>query len=53
MIGDTVHDAKGAVALGVPFIGVTYGFGFRDPDEIHNTNAVAFVDRATDILDYV
>lgn len=53
MIGDTVHDAIGAAALGVPFIGVTYGFGFKDPEELRSTAAVAFVDRATDILNYV
>lgn len=53
MIGDTVHDAIGAAALGVPFIGVTYGFGFNDPNEIRDTDAVAFVDCATDILNYV
>lgn len=53
MIGDTVHDAIGAAALGVPFIGVTYGFGFNDPEELRSTAAVAFVDRATDILNYV
>ena len=53
MIGDTVHDAKGAAALGVPFIGVTYGFGFKTADELESTDAVVFVDRAIKILDFV
>ena len=30
MIGDSDNDAIGADALGVPFIAVTYGFGFSD-----------------------
>lgn len=29
MVGDTEHDARGAAEIGVDFIGVTYGFGFR------------------------
>ncbi len=28
MVGDTVHDAMGAQKLGMPFLGVTYGYGF-------------------------
>ncbi len=29
MVGDTAHDARGAEEAGVPFLAVTYGFGFR------------------------
>ena len=29
LIGDTVHDAAGALRAGTPFLAVTYGFGFR------------------------
>ena len=32
MIGDTEHEARGAQAVGVPFVGVSYGFG--DPAEM-------------------
>lgn len=32
MIGDSDNDAIGAAQLGVPFIAVTYGFGFADED---------------------
>lgn len=28
LIGDTIHDARGASNAGIPFIGVAYGFGF-------------------------
>ena len=33
MIGDTYFDTRGAVACGVDFIGVTYGYGKRDAME--------------------
>lgn len=29
LVGDTKHDALGAVQAGTPFLAVTYGFGFR------------------------
>lgn len=29
LIGDTIHDAMGAAKAGIPFIAVTYGFGFK------------------------
>ena len=29
LVGDTVHDAKGAQETGIDFIGVTYGFGLK------------------------
>ena len=30
MIGDSTIDAQGAEELGIDFIGVTYGFGFKE-----------------------
>ena len=33
LIGDTEFDAEGAEAAGVPFLAVTYGFGFRGPED--------------------
>lgn len=38
MVGDTLHDAKGAKELGVDFIGVTFGFGFHGEDANGITN---------------
>ncbi|MCR5087922.1 MAG: HAD-IA family hydrolase [Oscillospiraceae bacterium] len=34
MIGDTEHDARGAEEAGVPFLAVTYGFGFRRAEDV-------------------
>ena len=33
LIGDTIFDAEGAAAAGVHFLAVTYGFGFRSPED--------------------
>ena len=33
LMGDTMFDASGAAAAGVGFLAVTYGFGFRSPEE--------------------
>ena len=34
LIGDSPFDAEGAAQAGVDFIGVTYGFGFRGPEDL-------------------
>ncbi len=34
LIGDTDNDARGAMHAGIPFIAVTYGFGFKDKESI-------------------
>ena len=47
MIGDSRYDAEGAAETGVPFIGVSYGFGFKSPQEIealHPRFTACFVD---------
>lgn len=35
MIGDSYHDAQAAEKLGVEFIGVTYGFGFKTEQDVN------------------
>lgn len=34
LIGDSISDVKGAKACNMDFIGVTYGLGFRDTEEV-------------------
>ena len=34
LIGDTDNDAKGAAAAGIPFLAVSYGFGFRTEEDV-------------------
>ena len=48
MVGDTEHDAKGAKDTGVPFIGVSYGFG--NPDEMLRYPCIGFADKPMDVL---
>lgn len=44
VVGDTIHDATGAEKLGLDFLAVTYGFGFKPDDDASCANAVAFVE---------
>lgn len=53
MIGDTVHDAKGAMEIGVDFIGVTYGFGFKKREDLSDVAFVGCAESAIQILDFV
>ena len=51
MIGDTWFDTAGAVACGVDFIGVLYGYGTRDT--MREAGAAAFADTPRDILRFL
>ena len=42
MVGDTRFDMEGAAAVGLPAIGVAYGFGSRE--ELEQGGALAIVD---------
>lgn len=55
MVGDTEHDLRGAINLNMPFIGVSYGAGFKGlTDEEKNYNKfIAMCDKPGDILKYV
>lgn len=53
MIGDTVHDATGAAALGLDFIGVTYGFGFKTKTDVTGNNVVGVAQTAKEIFDII
>ena len=35
MVGDSDNDAVGASEIGMPFLGVTYGFGFSDDSDVN------------------
>lgn len=53
MVGDSDNDAVGAESLGVDFLGVTYGFGFRTKEEIYDLGAVYAADNANDIQKFI
>ena len=51
MVGDTCFDTRGAVACGVDFLGVLYGYGRLDT--MQAAGAVRFVDTPKEILNYL
>ena len=52
MIGDSTGDSNGAEALGVDFIGVTYGFGFKTLDDIRKVRSVGGAETATELMKF-
>jgi len=50
MIGDTNHDAQGAEQLGIDFIGVTYGFGFKKPEDVKGKRIVGVAKNTGEII---
>lgn len=52
MIGDTDNDAIGADEIGMNFLGVTYGFGFKNLNDVKQYPAIGSVDSAEDISAY-
>ncbi len=50
MIGDSAFDAEGAAKTGVPFIGVTYGFGFSTHEDILKYPGAAYIDTPEGLL---
>ncbi len=50
MIGDTIHDALAASEVGMDFIGVTWGFGFKSNEYYNNITSIGFAKYPLDIL---
>lgn len=53
MIGDTWHDAKGAEELGVRFLGVTYGFGFKGENDLKGFPYIGIATTPKEICNFV
>ena len=53
MIGDSSHDAIGAEKIGMDFIGVTYGFDFRTPEDVYKFKAVGAAAMPLDLLNLI
>ena len=54
MVGDTPHDLDGAVAVGVDFVGVDWGFGFSRGHEAPPVEHVlGMIDEPSALLQYV
>lgn len=52
MIGDSYHDAEAANQLGIDFVGVLYGFGFKSNQEIQKYKPLFCANSVYDILEY-
>ena len=52
LIGDSYHDGAAAQELGVGFIGVTYGFGFKTKEDIFEYNPITVANNAREIINY-
>ncbi len=52
MVGDMNADLKGAQDVGIDFIAVTYGFGFRDKDDLKAISCKMF-NNICDVGDYI
>mgnify|MGYP002856872245 CR=1 FL=1 len=44
LIGDTSNDEKAAEELGMSFLAVTYGFGYRSPEKVNYRNCIGVAD---------
>ena len=53
MIGDSVYDAVGAENVGVDFIGVTYGMGFKSCEDILQHKNIGCADTVSEILKFI
>lgn len=51
-IGDSKTDAISANELNLPFIGVTYGFGFKNSDEVNQHQNILCANNTSEILNY-
>jgi phosphoglycolate phosphatase len=50
MVGDTLHDYEGAKQIGIDFLAVTYGFGFKNKQECEDLNCIAIIDVPLEII---
>lgn len=49
MVGDSENDAVGAAEVGMNFIGVTYGYGFKSNDDVIKYNNIGYADKCIEL----
>lgn len=52
MIGDSPQDAMAAEELGIDFIGVSYGYGFKNKEDALEYQCVGIVEKPIDLIDF-
>ena len=50
LVGDTIHDQKGAEAFGIDFLAVDYGYGYRPGDTAEEAKAIAMCSTCAEVL---
>ena len=53
MVGDSDNDAIGADGIGCPFIGVTYGFGFENKEDVMEFKNIGVASTPEEIFDII
>lgn len=53
LIGDSANDAESATQLGIPFIGVTYGYGFKSEADMAEFSHIACVQEPMQLVDFI
>lgn len=53
LIGDSANDAESATQLGIPFIGVTYGYGFKSEADMAEFPRIACVQEPMQLVDFI
>ncbi len=53
LVGDTEHDARGALQAGTPFIAVTYGFGFKTSKDVNGYPFIGVAGNPLEIADII
>jgi phosphoglycolate phosphatase len=51
LVGDSIHDARGAMESGIDFIAATYGFGFKTENELDSAHACALIHSPAELND--
>lgn len=53
MVGDSDNDAIGAEGIGVEFIGVTYGFGFKNADDVNKFKNIGVANTCQEVASLI
>ena len=53
LVGDSSNDAESAAQLGIPFIGVIYGYGFKKEADIAKYQRIACIDNPIQLKDFI
>jgi phosphoglycolate phosphatase len=53
MVGDSPNDAEAAGRLGMPFVGVTYGYGFKSEADLAGLPYVSCIERTMKIPTFI